>query len=260
MNECPSRFTLVQSVAGDLGESEKAVLEEHLKNCPKCQETLQRIRSNADAYRETADAHLQKLMTAIGQEPVPIKKRGPRRLYLLSAAVLATAAALCLLVLHPRQLPFFQSDTPLTETGESFKGQLGVQITALRNGEQFSVETDTVLRKDDALRFSITTASAGYLCILSIDADGQMQLFYPSETDPNASQFVKLPASGHHEMPGSIVLDDSEGIEYMGVFLFREPFDTDTLRRILEKVVLDDERTHQMTKGVMEILRIRKEK
>jgi hypothetical protein len=234
MAECPTRFTIASLRAGDLPPSEAERVEDHIERCEACRAVIREIDAHAAEYESRADDHLARLMRHIESEPgsaevVPLEPRRRSRVVTVTIAVGGLAAAAMLaLALVPAL-----TDTDETEDRAEilFKGALAVEIVAKRGADQFLVVDDIELRAGDAIRFVVSTGSAGWISVFSIDAAGRLSPFYP-DTDPASDpEPLRLGRAGKHELPGSIILDDSRGHEEIVVVFSEKSFDRGRVHR-----------------------------
>ena len=109
-------------------------------------------------------------------------------------------------------------------------------MVAKRGEHQFKVEPGTVLYPNDSIRFVISTESPGYLSVMSVDSRNQISPFYP-ETEPSTDpKPLAIEKSGRHELPGSIILDDALGTEFLIVVFSTNIFNRNDLFRDLKKM------------------------
>lgn len=222
MTLCLSRLALAKLKTGDLeGELKESALA-HIETCERCTAAAAEMEVNVSRYEARDASHREKLMARIDAEgnlPSPSRRgwlSSGRSRALLGAVGVAAAAAMALLVLRA------PTSSPATDEIR-FKGTLSLQVVAKRADRQFTVKEGSTLLEDDALRFVVTTGMPGYLQVFSVDAKGGVSPFYP-ESDPMADpEPLTLSSAGRHELPGSVILDDSVGRERI-VVVFSEGF------------------------------------
>jgi hypothetical protein len=93
------------------------------------------------------------------------------------------------------------------------------------------VTQDVRLKPGDALRFSYVASSNGYLAILDFDATGKATAFYPFGGNRPAAVSAKERAL----LPGSIILDNTAGYEWLVAVFSPTAFEIEPLLRQLEK-------------------------
>jgi hypothetical protein len=232
MAECPSRFQLALFRTKELPDDERAALSAHLEGCEECGRAVEALDANAQSYEADREAHLSALMTGIDKDEAPPPKRRFSVLPPGGISVfggLAAAAVVLILVLVATD----RSEQATEQEQIRFKGNVSLEVVAKRGDRQFRVAEGARLAKNDALRFVITTASAGYLHLFSLDEQGEVSSFYP-ESDP-ASDPSPMPilTAGRHELPGSVVLDDTLGMERFVLVFSSEPFDRAEVLRFM---------------------------
>jgi hypothetical protein len=234
MAECPSRFAIASWRAGDLPPDEAQRVEAHLNDCQSCRAVRDEIESNAAEYESRAEEHLARLLERLeaerpATEVVPLAPRRRSRVATVAIAVGGLAAAAVLaLVLVPALLE--PSDTDL-QGDIRFKGQLAVELVAKRGARQFRVTEGAELVAGDAIRFVVSTGAPGWISVFSIDGAGRLSPFYPDSDPATDPEPLRLGASGRHELPGSIILDDSLGHEDIVVVFSTAQFDRGPVHR-----------------------------
>jgi hypothetical protein len=230
MDRCPGHFALVQHVADELPPDKASALAKHFVRCSRCQEAIEKIRKDEAEYRTTLQPPFATLWQRL--ESSDTERQGKRRWnWVFALATPAVAAALLVLI-----WPHAAEDQ--STTGPAYKGALSLQIVAKRGERQFFVSEGQGLCAGDALRFVVTTARAGlYLVVFSIDGANQLTTFYPDARNARAARNagerknLLLGSSGRHELPGSIVLDQTQGVETFFVLSARRPFDPAPFQR-----------------------------
>lgn len=213
MSECPGRYALASFVCNDMKADEQARIQAHIADCTACQKSIASLQENIVRFEDRREQHWNKLKTRLAEES---QRKSFSLGWLRPWAVAASVAVLAVLVIWgvwPREIPGSSEGTV------AYKGIFSAQIVARRDGQQFFVEPNAALQPDDALRFVVTTATPGYLCIASLDETGKLFPYYPN-TDPQVGPNpVSIKKAGRHELAGSIVLDEFTGREWL-VILF----------------------------------------
>jgi len=227
MTDCPTRFTLLRWRTDDLPALEQVEVDRHVASCPPCRARAAGIDADVSAYQERSEEHLERLSRALRRE----KARGGRGAADLVAlfknriapalGIAMAAAAIVILVVRP----FDDGARPEEEPVLSFKGAVSFQVAARRGDDQFTVDGSAGLMEGDALRFTVTAAEAGYLSIISIDAAGRVSCFYPDTAPPDDPDPYRIDTQGRHELPGSIIMDGSSGIEEIVMIFSARRFD-----------------------------------
>jgi hypothetical protein len=73
----------------------------------------------------------------------------------------------------------------------------------------------TSLRPGDAIRFVLTVPEAGHVAVVGLDGVAHVSIYAPAAVD--AAPLAV--AAGRHELPGSIVLDETPGDERLVALL-----------------------------------------
>jgi hypothetical protein len=251
MTDCPSRFKLVQLQSGDLTPQETNRIENHLGGCVACRAVFSKIQENAAEYEKKTDAHLAQLKAQLTASSSPKFQK----LWLPSLAF-ATASIILILVL------ILPSSDPPPDNYIAFKGEFSFQVVAKRDSEQFIVQDSIQLTKGDLLRFSIVTKDPGYLSIFSVNGAGQISPFYPEVEPQTIFQPLRLEESGRQELPGSIILDDWIGTEYLVVVFSNKTFDRrqvhQSIKDWLKKKITTIKAKDLNLEGYIEIISIQK--
>ena len=220
MTQCPSEYVLVQLVCEDLITDQAKQVRSHLTECGACQKKLKEIETAQSAFGLKKTAHWNRLepkLLALGEDK-------PKSGWIFPIPRLAFAALGAVSVLL---LVFLVVSLEPQTTGQQYKGDVAVRVVAKRMDRQFVVKPQQQLQMDDALRFVITTPSPVYVSVFSVSAQGVISAFYPDSPASNAPGPMYLDRPGRHELPGSIVLDDSLGSEWFVVMLSPKRFGRD---------------------------------
>lgn len=235
MVECPPRFSVARWLVEDLPPDEMKSIGEHLDQCSNCHDIVKTMAQNKAEYESRRDEHVSRFREALlaenGREhvatatPTLMTRRFSPALYALAAAAMIGIVLTVALLTSDRNIP---------ESAVTFKGSMVFKVVAKRGMEQFFVKGDSELKENDALRFIVTTRSAGYVSVCSVDKGGIVSPFYP-DTDPKADQNpMAIEGPGRHELPGSIILDNEIGYEYLVVVFSKKRFDRRDIHTILK--------------------------
>lgn len=190
---CPPAAVLEAMSAG---EAVPEATRTHVAGCPDCHGQLQALTTAREAFvrAKPPDLFLRQLERRAASQP----QRGLRWLLpVLGACV----PLLALLVLVPR----------LSEDGVTMKGGAFRVVASRAGGTPELLGPDAQVRPGDALRFAYEAPEAGHLLILELDGRGTASVFYPLGSATSAPQ----PAAQRDFLPGSVVLDDSPGPEWL---------------------------------------------
>lgn len=196
MTECLAPVILQRIAAGEATSAEA-----HLEGCASCQARVAR-------YREASAAFLRQQPPGLFLRKLR-RRQKPWRSWLPLA--LCGALGLAIVVL-PRGGGEIRD-----------KGSSPLSVVYRRgNAEPRPVAPEHRLKPGDALRFSYASpepGAQGYLAILDVDAAGKVTAFYPYDGKQAA------PLTGQGFLPGSVVLDSTQGPEWLiGVFAAK-PFE-----------------------------------
>jgi hypothetical protein len=207
---------------------ESAALRNHLDSCDACQTSLEDLRLNVEVYEKKASEHVSALRTRLSEESA--EKATNRRLWFTGIGLAAAIAVSMIVVMV---WPGEQDDEI------AFKGAFSVQVVAQQKDGQIIVRRGEKLCKGDALRFVIVSEVPGYIAVFSVDAKGRVFSFYP-EVDPTTSSApMRLKSPGKHELPGSVILDDWIGKEYLIVVFSREAFDRRRVQQLARGMIIE---------------------
>lgn len=180
------------------GESTPDATRAHVEGCPVCSGQLAALTAGRDAFLRArpADRFVRQLdRRAAAAPPSPWRRLLP--------ALVACVPVLALLVLLPRSGP--------EDHGVTFKGGQFRVVSARGGGAPELLDQDSVVRAGDALRFAYESTEPGHLLVLELDGRGVASVFHPFGGNASAP----LPAQQRDFLPGSVVLDDSPGPEWI---------------------------------------------
>lgn len=175
-------------------------------------------------YDTKADFYHARLMEQVEREIASSKRLRPRKRFVLWAPAVSLAALAVVIAGL-----FFIFGNPPSKTAESnpsfsIKGPISFEVFAKRGPKLFRVKPHAELMQGDALRFVLTTDSAGFAAVLSVDSKGKLSLFYPDSQNEVNPTPINLGAPGRFEFPGSIILDSFVGQETYLVIFSKEKF------------------------------------
>jgi hypothetical protein len=185
---CLSDLVLERFLLGEIPTAEVGPIEQHLGGCAACR----------DRSTELAAAPAQVPDMIWWRRTLRQRRaRGP-----LSAVLAGVAAIAAAIVIVPRLKGPPANDTRVKGAGFVF------EVVARRpNGQVQPVSGGMALRPGDAIRFVVTAPEPGHVAVLGLDAAGHVSIYAPAADAPLAV------AAGTHELPGSIVLDETAGDE-----------------------------------------------
>jgi hypothetical protein len=248
MGKCLGHFALSQYLADDLRAEERREVSAHLEGCETCRGLLDQIEQDRAAYAELGQEHYNvawRAAVAGSSEPRPARR--PLVPLVWKVLLPVAAAAVAVAVIVPRLV------TP-PPPAVQYKGSLSLQIIAKREerplqsggagggSRQFVVSDNHQLCPGDALRFSVTAeGEKNHLVIFSVDRANTLSAFYPNSTTPRrllgrSGKTIELTGQGRHVLPGSIILDQSQGREVIFMLAAPRPFDPGPLKARIKKL------------------------
>jgi hypothetical protein len=192
---CPPAAVLEALSAG---EPTPDATRAHVEGCPQCGGQLAALTSGRDAFLRARPPELflrQLDRRAAAAPPSPWRRLLP----VLAACV----PVLTVLVLMPR--------SNSQDDGVTFKGGELRVVSAREGGAPELLVQDSTVRAGDALRFAYESREPGHLLVLELDGRGMASVFHPF----GGSASAPLPALQRDFLPGSVVLDDSPGPEFI---------------------------------------------
>jgi hypothetical protein len=230
---CPSRIELA---ARDADGTLQAI-DEHVRGCARCRTMLS----------ELVEARAELL----GPDPATAALQAARRISALAAdrraearrrwtfwlpVGLAPAAAALALVLSMSSGSGSKEDPlahaprdPLSAEaieGVRIKGDLAIRVHNKRGDQIFEVENGAQVRAGDRLRFSYTHPRAGFIMVFGVDDQGAVFPYYQD----GSLQSMPAVAGAQVMLPGSVEMDDHEGLERVFVLWSVAPLDADAVR------------------------------
>ncbi len=204
--ECPPSAVLDALSAG---EAVPQATRSHVEGCAACGAQLAQLTAGRDAFLRArpADRFLRQLERRAEAPPAPAPWR--RFLPVLAAVV----PMLALLVLVPRALG---PDEGIRTKGGEFR-----VVAARGEAPPELLGPDSAVRPGDALRFAYESTEAGHLLVLELDGRGMASVFHPF----NGTGSAPLPAQQRDFLPGSVVLDDAPGPEWLFALVSPRPLE-----------------------------------
>ncbi len=221
----PDRFVLEQHVVGELGGAALEELEEHLEGCTRCRERHWRVQ------QEQAMARRAMPETA----PVAAYRVRERRDRVRAAgwvtAAAGWAAAACVLLVWspwgggPAAADPSGGDAAVAATRA--KGAFGVSVLRGRGETVDRLGSVAVCRAGDRLQFEPDVPDHGYLQIVNVQDDGQIQAYLPATPVDQARARLGF----------SVELDDYRGRERIFFVWSPEPLRAAAVREgVLEQL------------------------
>ena len=236
---CPSELELERRFLDELAPIERAAVDRAVASCEGCSARFGEFSAGFGAFGEVDASRMEaRILTALGgaalppalaqaadaidppETPAQTVRPGlwDRLTALLRHPGLqlglgVAAAALIFFVARPPASP----DTP----GVRMKGSLSLVVHRDRAGAATQMMSGEPVGEGDQLRFEVTTGGAGHLMILGREASGAAYLVYPMSAGGRSAPH----SAGRHALPGSVVLDASQGRERLFAIFCPEPFE-----------------------------------
>jgi len=215
--ECPPAATLEAMSAGEEVQPE---VRAHAGGCPDCSAQLAALREAAEAFNRArpADRFLRQLER---REAAPAR---PSLLRRLVPAIAIGLPVLIAVVVGSRQ----PDRSEVTLKGDGFRVAVARAGAA---GAPDLASNDTVVHPGDALRFSYEAGRDGHLLVLDLDGRGEASVLQPY----GAGASAPLAAGQRDFLPGSVVLDDAPGPEFLVAVFSPRPLEAAPLLEALRR-------------------------
>ena len=195
--ECLSDLALDRLVMGEVDRQAPAVV--HLETCATCRARLVELEAASRPFLSDRPAR---------RSPAPRARR--RWAWLGATTALAGAAAFALW-------------TRPTAERTRFKGGPVLEVIVRHgDGRVESISPGAALAPNDAIRFRLSTQTAGFLSIVGLDAAGHVTPYVPT-----TGAALAVPAGKGQLLDGSIILDDTPGSERVVALHCAKPIDID---------------------------------
>lgn len=208
--DCPSDLALDRRLLGEAGPAETDALAAHLNTCTLCQARWALREKGAAAFPEL---DLDRVAITIAERRRAVMNPVARSW--LPATVLALAAAAALFAIEP------------WSPGElGLKGAPGLVVYQHHNSGSTMLSSGAVVHPGDRLRFQVSASRDSEILIVCVEDSGAVSVFYP----PANRRSSAIAAHPDGALPGSIVLDEHLGDEWLHLVACERPFSVDDLR------------------------------
>jgi hypothetical protein len=209
---CVSDLVLDRLRIGELLPSSEAAA--HVAACSDCAARAAALRGDMQQF---VDEQFVPGLAADARK----RARGRRLMLPVASGLLAAAAALLLFVnVRP---------SPVSRT----KGKGALDLVVRRaDGHVEPVVAGTLLHPGEAVRFIISTDTAGYLAIVGADAHKVVTAY-----EPMSGEARSIAAGPRQIIDGSVVLDDALGAERMIAVVCARPVPVATVTAAAEKAL-----------------------
>jgi hypothetical protein len=139
---------------------------------------------------------------------------------------------------------------------------MALEVVAKYGDRQRRVRDGDELQRGDALRFVLTTDGPGFASIVLVDAAHRVWPFYPDSDPREDPRPWRIESMGQHELPGSIGMDASEGLEHIVAVFSSSSFDRAPLHAHIVELLASGQSVSAAALGIepgaARVLRVRK--
>lgn len=177
------------------GEAAPEAVRAHVEGCTGCSGQLAALTSGREAFLRARPPEL--FLRQLERRAAA----APRRRW-LRPLLAACVPVLLVLLIVPRLGE---------ENGVRMKGDAFRVVVSRGGGAPELLAPDAQVHPGDALRFAYEAPEAGHLLVLELDGRGAASVFHPYGSATSAP----LAAGQREFLPGSVVLDDAPGPEWL---------------------------------------------
>jgi hypothetical protein len=232
--QCVSDLRFDALAAGEIDETGRRALEQHVASCIRCQargRALAELRERFDAQqpgRVPADRRDWADRSASGVRAKPL---APARSWSLAATVaVAAAAAGTLAFVAIRDASRSGALPTVASATERAKGSEHIGFF-IKRGDQVQRGTrEQSVQPGDQLRFLYSAPRARYLAIVSLDSARQVSVFYPA-----SERAERIEPGIEVALPSAVALDGTGGEERVYALFCDTPVELAGLRSELGK-------------------------
>jgi hypothetical protein len=209
-DECVSDLRFDRLLAGELGPEERKPIDGHVQGCGPCQNRFLKLQAQHEEFPQKV------WISGLAMQVL----RGNQRRKLHKVMAIAATVAMCVVGVSVLQRAGPSQDG-IRPKGEGPK----LEVFARHDdGRVEEVAPGAALAPGTALRFRITTKAAGFVGVVGLDNAGVVSGYYPE-------QGPLLPVSGASQqmLDGSVILDDTPGVERLFAVLCEEQLDVSEL-------------------------------
>jgi hypothetical protein len=221
--ECPADFGL-EAFWLD-GQPEDSPVGRHINQCRQCRARLKTIEEEAGQFRkELYPATVEAVVDRVVADQSVFRGLFTK---LFFSPRLAAVAALGVLIVVLTLVVFGpEQNTPKDDGYIGIKGTVGLQVVCKRKDLGFRLKAGDSLIAEDMIKFVVAPPGPGYVMIVSMAADSGLSLYFPTD-----SKQARQISGQEQTLPGSIVLDDSQGAERIFVLFSATPFDFEAVKQ-----------------------------
>ena len=219
--DCLSDLALDRLVMGEVERHAPAVV--HLDTCATCRARLTELEAASRPFLSEPRAR---------RSPAPRARR--RWAWLGATTALAGAAAFALW-------------TRPTAERTRFKGGPVLEVIVSHgDGRVESISPGAALAPNDAIRFRLSTQTAGFLSIVGLDAAGHVTPYAPT-----TGAALAVPAGKGQLLDGSIILDDTPGVERIMALVCERPMAVEAVVAAGKRALADSRQDPRQIVGAL---------
>lgn len=226
---CPREYEVDQFWLAE-GRS-TAPEDSHLARCETCRGALNSYREIEQEFeREVFPATIEEVLRRAPRIRDTREKRG--QIIRLSTVLvpLAAAAMIAFVVVFQNGSPDnARPHDPRAYVGE--KGGPGFGVYCQRGDKVFQLSEGDTIFENDALRFSplLSDSLKHHAMVVSVNDGGELQAYFPL----NGTESLQI--EGGRPLPGSVVMDESQGEERLFFLVSAERFTLSEVRDAVKK-------------------------
>ena len=227
-DDCPRRIDWVQVLTGEASAQAVAKMHRHAQSCERCRALVDSLQIQQDAFLKR---HPPERM---GPE---LSEKARERIHTKSwITVLApAAAAIAVLVVVLSVLPEPEPKQPGIRT----KGVVSLEFFVQKGDEVLPGESGGIYRKDDRIQFVYSSGANRFLFLVSLDEYGRVSNF----NHQASTSSVAIVPGNHKVLEGSIILDDTRGLERVFAIFSNHPLQLQEIEQAARQAFQKRERS-----------------
>ncbi len=244
--DCPGGWALMRLHAEDLTGDEREVVSDHVHGCDRCAAELARMdeaRDEAlqlDPFDEAYPRWVERGEALPARDPMAEPPRALagwwRRLLqqlrlgssspkAWAAAAMVVAGVALVVALLPREPAPDRTRDPIH--ANRFKGEVVLEMHALRGDEVVEVAAGEALQPGDRIQFTYTSGPLNHLVLVGVDGNDVISRYYPDE----GGYSIPVVPGSEMILEDSLVLDDAPGPEVFVALFSDQPVDATEVER-----------------------------
>lgn len=218
---CLSDLTMDRLRCGELSQTAASSAQQHLASCDRCRQRSVTLAAAADELDAELPPLDELLAPRAPAKVVALSEVRTRRARWWAPALAVVSAAAAMVLFLGRQQP--------TDGDIRLKGASGeLEVFVKRAGRVFRWQSEA-LRPGDQLRYSFRAPEPLHVMVLSREANGAVNRYFPAESNSVAVDMGVTLSKVATE------LDATLGKETLWGVFCRQPFDAEGLQRELEQ-------------------------